>query len=108
MGKTRISRELLQRIKTALQKTYGGRLKGVMLYGSEARGEAAEDSDIDLLVLLTGPVEAWDEIKTIIDAIYPIQLEIDRMISARPADAATYEEGEFPLYRNVKEEGVLL
>lgn len=52
MRSARISPDLLCRIKTKLQATYGSRLKGVMLYGSEARGEATEDSDIDLLVLL--------------------------------------------------------
>lgn len=108
MSTIRISQDLLFRIKTKLQEIYGNRLKGIMLYGSEARGDATEDSDIDLLVLLDGPVDWWDEATAIIHSIYPIQLEIDRIISARPVDVAAYEKGEFPLYRNVREEGVLL
>lgn len=44
--------ELLTRVKRALQDAFGGRLRGVVLYGSEARGKAEPDSDIDLLVLL--------------------------------------------------------
>jgi predicted nucleotidyltransferase len=108
MSVIRISPDLLCRIKTKLHAVYGDRLKGVMLYGSEARGEATEDSDIDILVLLDGPLDWWDETTAIIHSIYPIQLEIDRIISVRPVDAAVYEEGEFPLYRNVKEEGILL
>ena len=47
---------LLARIKSCLQAVYGDRLRGVVLYGSEARGEATPDSDVDILVLLTGPV----------------------------------------------------
>lgn len=108
MSHAKVSADILRRIKEKLQEAYGDRLKGVLLYGSEARGEAQEDSDIDLLVLLDGQVDLWDEIRTIVHALYPIQLEIERHISARPANAMVYEEGEYPLYRSVKEEGVLL
>lgn len=108
MIKTHIPEELLNRIKERLQCVFGDRLKGLILYGSEARGEATEDSDIDFLVLLTGPVRFGDDAFAIIDALYPIQLEVIRPICATPADVKAYESCEFSFYRNVKEEGVLL
>jgi predicted nucleotidyltransferase len=49
--------ELLRRVKIALQAAFGKRLRGVLLYGSEVRGTAEPDSDIDFLVLLEGPVD---------------------------------------------------
>lgn len=42
---------LLARIKSRLQAVYRDRLRGVVLYRSEARGEAAPDNDVDILVL---------------------------------------------------------
>jgi predicted nucleotidyltransferase len=60
---------LLKRIKTSLEATFGDRLRGVVLYGSEARGEATPDSDIDILVLLTGPVALGQDLRTIIHAL---------------------------------------
>lgn len=69
---------LLARIKSHLQAVYGDRLRGVVLYGSEARGEATPDSDVDILVLLTGPVALGRELCTIIEALYPLQLETVR------------------------------
>lgn len=54
----RIVREFIERIRPI----YGERLQGVYLYGSYARGEANTDSDIDIAVVLTGPVDRWTEI----------------------------------------------
>jgi predicted nucleotidyltransferase len=45
-------RELLADIKRRLVAAHGRRLRGVVLYGSEVRGEARPDSDLDVLVLL--------------------------------------------------------
>jgi len=98
--------DLLKRIKDDLAEVYGSRLKGVVLYGSEARGEAKPDSDIDVLVILDGDVNLWEEIRKIVHAVYPLQLEVMRPIHALPVDAADYEAGEYALYRDAKREGI--
>jgi predicted nucleotidyltransferase len=99
--------ELLKRIKSVLQEAFGDRLRGVILYGSEARGTADPDSDIDLLVLLEGPIDYWAEVRRCIHVLYPLALEIGRPIDATPADARDYEADRWPLYREVKREGIL-
>jgi len=100
--------ELLSRIKNCLQDAYGDRLQGLVLYGSEARGEAESDSDIDLLVLLNGPVGLWNDIRTNVYALYDLQLEFDRPIHAMPVDVEVFIAGEYALYRNAKKEGIFL
>jgi predicted nucleotidyltransferase len=97
---------ILRKCRAVLEAMYGDRLKGVILYGSTARGEDTAESDIDLLVLLDGPVNASAEVRRIWDELYSVQLECDRAISVRPADAASYERGESILYQNIHEEGV--
>jgi len=99
---------LAARLKTHLQKAFGDRLRGVVLYGSEARRDAKPESDIDLLVLLAGPVALGQDLWTCIDALYPLQLEMGRPIHALPVDADVYEKGEYALYRNARRDGVLV
>ena len=45
-------RPLLEELKRGLQEIYGDRLRAVLLFGSQARGEATEDSDVDVAVPL--------------------------------------------------------
>jgi uncharacterized protein len=43
---------LLAEFKAKLQQIYGDRLKGVYLYGSQARGDATPQSDVDVIIIL--------------------------------------------------------
>ena len=87
---------------------YGDRLQNVLLFGSEARGESIPDSDIDIMVILNGPVYFMLEYRRIIDALYDLILESGRIIDVTPVEKQKYEAGEFALYRNARQEGVLL
>ena len=80
----------------------------VWCYGPCARGTEETESDIDLLVLLEGPVDGAQEIRRIWTVLYPLQLESARLLSVMPVDVALYNRGEYALYRQAKAEGVPL
>ncbi len=98
--------ELLGEIKGALTEAYGRRLRRIVLYGSEARGDQRPDSDIDVLVLLSGPVHLWDDLRASLLALYPLSLRLGRPISPKPVDVREYKAGTCPLYRQAEAEGV--
>jgi len=101
-----IARELLNEIKRRLERVHGRRLHGVVLYGSEARGQAHDESDVDVLVLLRDPVDYGRDLETNLEAVYPLSLEIGRRISAKPVSAREYETVDCPLYRHAHREGI--
>jgi predicted nucleotidyltransferase len=98
--------QIIRQCKTVLENYYGSRLKGVVVYGSVARDEADPESDIDLLVLLHKPFSYFEETQRIIDLLYPIQLESEHLISAKPVFLQDYESGRLQLYRTAKREGL--
>jgi predicted nucleotidyltransferase len=98
--------QIARKCRTALQDHYGSRFRGLVLYGSVARKQAGPASDIDLLVLLNQPFDYFRELRQIVDLLYPIQLESDRLISTLPAAADEFEQGSLSLYRNAQREGV--
>ncbi len=91
--------------KQQLDQHYQAKLKAVLLYGSAARAQLTDQSDIDLLVLLAPPFDYFDELRTIVDLLYPLQLESPYWISAKPADITEFDQGLTQLYRNAKQEG---
>jgi len=71
--------------------------------GSATRQTLTPDSDLDLLVVLKPPFDYFQEIHTLVDILYPLQLNASHWISAKPADQAEFSMGATQLYRNVQQ-----
>lgn len=97
---------LMTRIRSLLTNAYGARLKSVVLYGSVARGEEREDSDVDILVVLDRVDDYAGDLRRGIAATYPLARELGRRISAKPVPEEEYESKDCPLYRRAHREGV--
>lgn len=91
-----------------LRQQYGSRLKRVILYGSRARGEAGDDSDIDLLVVLQPMGDFWEELHRINPIASRLSLEHDLLLSALPVDLDEYERNYTPFFVNTRHEGVVV
>ncbi|VVB87157.1 Nucleotidyltransferase domain protein [uncultured archaeon] len=97
---------IIEEFKIALQKLYGKKLKKIILYGSWARGDAKEQSDIDLVVLLESEVNPGREIDRMIDIITDIQLKHNVLISVYPVSENKYTTVRSPLLINIHREGI--
>ena len=97
---------ILQEFKAEIARLYGVRLKNVILYGSWARGEATEDSDIDMAVVLEGDIKPGKEIDRMIDIITDINLKYGVLLSIYPVAEIDYLNLKSPLLMNVRREGV--
>jgi len=99
-------KEILEKAKATLQKIYGIRLKGIILYGSYARGDAVEGSDIDLIVLLENMQNPIDELEKCSKEIHQIDLTYDTLISIIPFDLKQFNKRRLPIILNAKKEGI--
>ena len=98
--------KILTEFKTQLAKRYAGRLHGLICYGSQARGEAGPDSDVDLALILEGEILPSREIDRAVDIIVDFNLRYGILISLLPVSHEVWEKGEGPFWRNVRREGV--
>ncbi|MCD7973297.1 MAG: nucleotidyltransferase domain-containing protein [Candidatus Azobacteroides sp.] len=80
----------------------------IILFGSEARGDARPDSDIDLLILVEGNNLNEEEVQKI---IYPLfRIEDETHILINPVVKLKKEWGKIktPFYENVTKDGIIL
>jgi uncharacterized protein len=99
------SREV-DELKERLSAAYGDRLHAVVLFGSEVRGNAGPDSDIDVLAVLeTLAGDYGEELERGLAAVYPIALQLGRRVSVKPLAREEYVHGDSPLLREVRRPG---
>ena len=92
-----------------LNSILGNNLSKVIVYGSYARGDYRENSDVDLMVLVKlSDSEIKKILPTIYDMAYDIELENDIHISVviKNEEQFEYWADTLPFYRNVSEEGI--
>lgn len=99
-------RAILDELKQRFAVLYGQRLVRMVLYGSHARGDAVKGSDIDVLVVLKGPVNAYDEVSRTGHIVTDLSLQHDEVICCVFVDEDRFATRNGPLLRNVRKEGV--
>jgi len=99
-------RDTLRWATDSLREIYGPRLRHLILFGSQARGEATPESDVDLLVVLEGPISSYDEAKRTSRVATHAAAYRDTALSFVHLSEETFDEGRSPLVQPVREEGI--
>ena len=82
----------------------------IILFGSKARGDHGEHSDIDLLVVASKLLH-WKEEKAIVGALFDIGMEYDVIFSPLFTSVDEWENGiftEFPVYQEISRDGAVV
>jgi len=69
-------RDIAERLKERLLAYDGARIRRVILYGSRARGAATRDSDFDLLVVESDPVQRIEETRRLREAVKVVPVPV--------------------------------
>jgi predicted nucleotidyltransferase len=96
----KLAREVRQRLTKEL-----GQSVQVIMFGSQARGDATKESDIDLLVILPSIDAKTTRLAS--DIAWEVGFDAGRVISVIPDTKEQMKRFAFlPFYQNIKQEGV--
>ena len=99
--------EFVQQVKFIFEEN----LRKVILYGSFARGDYNENSDIDIMILTS---LADNEIEMIENKVFDLAFEyqmnhfVDISVVIKNEEQFNYWLGALPFYNNVNKEGVVI
>ena len=94
-----------------IRDRYGDNLVKVMMYGSYARGDYDNYSDVDIAAIVRGErQELQNALKKIWDTSSELELEYETIVSPTVIPFDEYEQyrNDVPYYRNSEKEGVVI
>lgn len=95
-------RKALESFVRVLKEKYSDRIHRLILFGSTARGEAEEESDIDVLIIADGITQ-----KEVSKIAFQILLKYGEVISPIVEDKLQFEKyKDHSFHRNISREGV--
>ena len=98
----------LRELQAALRQLYGVQAPQVLIYGSYARGEANEASDVDVLLLYPEKVSAGSEIQRLGSILADLNIRYQVLISVLPASQNELQNSHDSFWNNIRREEVTL
>lgn len=97
---------ILKALKKHLQNNLGSMIKEVILFGSRVIENAAEDSDYDVLIILTRDYN-WNDENRILDLCYEVDLRYNVLIDAHIISQSEMDSprGRQPIFINAINSG---
>lgn len=99
---------IVAELREGLEELYGPRLERMVLFGSQARGDAAPDSDVDVLVVLHGEVRPVEEIRRTGGLVSEVSLRAGMDVAVNFISADRFRSEASPFVLNVHRDGVVV
>ncbi len=102
---------LIEKYIAEIKKIYGVHLRQVILYGSYARGDFREDSDVDIMILLDLSdleLKAYSQQLSYMTYDFNLDHELDIKPIAKSEEHFRKWVINYPFYANIHKEGVIL
>ncbi len=107
----RTTQDLIRQYVFAIRNIYGKHVKQVILYGSYARGDFRQDSDVDVMVLVDLPdtqIESYSDALSELGFEYNIKYDIWFMPVVKNELHFGEWSADYPFYSNIVKEGITL
>ena len=98
----------LRYVREYVYRLYGDRITSFQLYGSYARNEARDDSDVDLLLVLEGDVDRYEENWKLSDLVLDVLKHFGLFVSFVVLSQDEFQQADWPLLVSIENEAIPL
>lgn len=102
--------EIINRIVVFSKEIFGDKFESVILYGSYARGDYDEESDIDIMIMVDMSREELVKYRRIINNFCAdLDLQYSVLLASKLQSKSFFDEWKntLPFYQNVLQDGVM-
>ena len=99
---------VLAELRSGFAALYGARLRRVYLFGSYARHDQDDESDLDILVVLASVRQYADEVARTSPLVSDLSLALGISISPIFVPETAWQTEDTPFFRNVRAEAVAM
>ncbi|MFK7937345.1 MAG: nucleotidyltransferase domain-containing protein [Saprospiraceae bacterium] len=100
---------IVLQVQEVMRRLYGDKLQEVILFGSYARGEEHEDSDMDFLIVLNEEkIESWRELNYVMDDIFALEFKHNTVISPHIVSKNKFQNKNNLFIEQVTNDGITL
>jgi predicted nucleotidyltransferase len=98
--------DVVREYRKGLEELFGDQLVKVIIYGSFARGEEKEESDVDILCVLHGSFDYGEAIRKSSGLTADLSLAHDLVLSRVFVSEEDLATRNLPFFMNVRREGI--
>lgn len=104
-----LSDEMREELVQGLTDIWGNNISMIILYGSVARGDATEESDVDIAIVVRSQMDDGTK-RRFLSWAADMDIRYERVFSIVDIQESNMKKWEdvLPFYRNVKKEGIVL
>ena len=104
-----LSDKMREELVQGLTDIFGNNISMIILYGSVARGNAAEESDVDIAIVVRSQMDDGTK-RRFLNWAADMDIRYERVFSIVDIQESNMKKWEdvLPCYRNVKKEGIVL
>lgn len=102
-------KQISEQMTECYRRVYGEKIVSILLYGSYARGDNTDESDIDIVAIVEGErLELQKKLREVWDFSTELGLENDVVVSPTVIPYDEYEDYKqvLPYYINITKEGI--
>lgn len=102
--------EIIGRVVAFSKEVFGEKFQSVILYGSYARGDYDEESDIDIMIMVDMSREELNQYRTVFSEFFSnINLENEVFLTSKLQSKSYFNQWQnvMPFYQNVMREGIM-